>query len=400
MNEDRYKDFITDDFVLDNDFISWILSPGKESDSFWSYFIRKYPEKRKYIEDASFIIRSFQPVEDGIPAGRLGIIFNRIKPEPKRRSTFTIRSLLKIAAVFALLTGIGFFLYHLDQSGQNRFHMVTIDPVSAGQGQVILSDGTVYEFETKETTIRQTISGQLLINRDTIAKTSKISGNEAPAMNHVVIPYGKRSELTLSDGTHIWLNSGSQISYPDEFNGKTREVYISGEAFFDVATDSEKPFFVITRDVRIRVLGTRFNVTAYKDDRTIQAALMSGKVTFGRNALFARTVELEPGEKVVFDREAGVMSKATADLQFINSWVHGYLILRNEPTTGIFKRLERYYNLPVVTEGKFDEITFSGKLDLKDDLKDVLENIAFASSLKVIHENNYYLVKQNAYEDN
>lgn len=400
MNEDRYTDFLTNDFVLDDYFISWVLNPRKEPDIFWLYFIQKYPEKRRDIEDAAFIIRSFRPVEDEIPAGRLDLIFSRIKSEPKRGNRITISFVLKIAAVFALLTGITFFLYFLDQSRNDQFHMVTIDPVDAGQGTVILSDGTVHKFEAKETFIRQSNSGQLLVNRDTIAKASKMSGKAGPAMNHVVVPYGKRSELALSDGTHIWLNSGSQISYPDEFNGKTREVFISGEAFFDVASYNDRPFFVNTKEMKIRVLGTRFNITAYKDDSTVQTALMSGKVSVGRNTLFARSIEIAPGEKAVFDKEDGVISKEAADLQFINSWVHGYLILRNEPTTGIFKRLERYYNQTIITDGKFDDITFSGKLHLKDNLQDVLENIAFASSLKIIHENNYYRVKQNAYEEN
>jgi transmembrane sensor len=399
MNTDRYKDFGTDDFVLDDDFVSWVLNPRKETDKTWICFLEKYPEKRKNIQEAAFIVKSFQPLEDEIPAGRLEIIYNRIKPGPERKKNRIIRTTMKFAAVFALVAGITFFLYYMDHSRSN-FRMTVIDPADAGQGRVILSDGTVYGFETKETIIKQTTSGQLLINRDTISSTTRKSSREATLMNHVVIPYGKRSEITLSDGTHIWLNSGSQISYPDDFNGNTREVHISGEAFFDVATDNNKPFFVITRDVKIRVLGTRFNVTAYKDDSTIQTALMSGSVSVGRNGLFSRTLEIGPGEKVVFDREEGSFSRESADLQFINSWVHGYLIFRNEPTTGIFKRLERYYNIPVIAGSNLEDITFSGKLDLKDDIEDVLENIAFASSLKIIDENGYYHVKQTAYDEN
>lgn len=216
-------------------------------------------------------------------------------------------------------------------------------------------------------------------------------------MNQVIIPYGKRSEITLSDGTHIWLNSGSQISYPDHFTGNAREVFLSGEAFFDVVTDNDRPFHVITKDIRIRVLGTRFNVTAYSDERTTATVLESGKVSIGRNARIARTFDVAPGQKLIYDRETEVFAKEEADLQYINSWVHGYLVFRNEPTPDVFRRLERYYNRNIIPGEGLDDITFSGKLDLQDDIDDVLENVAFASSLKIIREDQHYIVKKNAY---
>jgi transmembrane sensor len=399
MNIERYKDFVTEDFVLDSNFIIWVLNPGKGTDESWVRFLLKYPEKREIVEEAAFMVRSFHAVEDEIPEGRLEMIYDRISnPAIKRHNRRFIRTVMKIAALFVLLTGICFFLYQLNQPGPLLLVEAMIDPADAGMGRVIMADGTVYGFETSETIIKQTGTGRILINQDTITAVPPATKRNVDAMNHIVIPYGKRSEVTLSDGTHIWLNSGSQIAYSDNFSSK-REVHISGEAFFDVAPDHGRPFYVVTKDVRIRVLGTRFNVTAYKDDRTTQTALMSGRVTVGRHSGFSRPVEILPGEKIVFDREEGSFSREAADLQYINSWVHGYLIFRNEPITGIFKRLERYYNEPIIVEGNLEEYTFSGKLDLRENPEEVLENIAFASALIITYKNNYILVKQNAYED-
>jgi transmembrane sensor len=399
MKIERYKDFVTDDFVLDSLFVKWVLNPGKETDEFWTGFLLKYPEKRANVEEAAFMVRSFHAVEDEIPAGRLEAIFDRIvNPAAKRKNDRLLVTVMKIAALFVLLTGISFLLYHLNQPGPRFMADGTMDPADAGMGRVIMADGTVYGFETSETTITQTNAGKILVNQDTITSASPAPKRDVNAMNHIVIPYGIRSQITLSDGTRIWLNSGSQIAYSDNFSNK-REVHISGEAFFDVANNNDRPFYVVTKDFRIRVLGTRFNVTAYKDDRTTQTALMSGRVTVGRNSGFSRQIEILPGEKIVFDREEGSFSREDADLQYINSWVHGYLIFRNEPITGIFKRLERYYNEPIIVEGNLEEYTFSGKLDLRENSEEVLENIAFASSLIITYKNNYILVKQNAYED-
>ncbi len=121
-------------------------------------------------------------------------------------------------------------------------------------------------------------------------------------MNQIIIPYGKRSDITLADGTHIWLNSGSQLSYPSEFKTDSREVYLSGEAFFDVKANPNKPFYVITRDIKIKVLGTRFNVSSYNEDNTTQTVLLKGKVTTGKNKIFAQTIDLMPGERMIYDK--------------------------------------------------------------------------------------------------
>ena len=99
------------------------------------------------------------------------------------------------------------------------------------RGKVILPDGTISEFETKETRIQQTASGELTINNDTVLLREKEVESGEPAMAQVIIPYGKRSEIILADGTKIWLNAGSTLSYPVRFTGNSREVYLSGEAF-------------------------------------------------------------------------------------------------------------------------------------------------------------------------
>jgi len=261
------------------------------------------------------------------------------------------------------------------------------------KGRVILPDGTISEFETEQTKIQQTITGELTINSDTVSLGDTAEKTGKTAMAQVLIPYGKRSDITLADGTRIWLNAGSQLSYPVNFTGNSREVYLAGEAFFEVESDPAKPFHVITGDMKIRVTGTRFNVTSYANDPTTQTVLLSGKVSAAKNQRFARPVELEPGERVVYNKQENEMKKDKVDVELYASWVNGYLVFDNEPVDNIFNKLERYYNKNILTEKLSGHPTFTGKLDLADDLKKVLENIGFSASFSVEFENDTFIIQ-------
>jgi len=198
----------------------------------------------------------------------------------------------------------------------------------------------------------------------------------------------------LADGTHIWLNSGSQLSYPTRFKGDSREVYLLGEAFFEVKANPDKPFYVITSDIRIKVLGTSFNVSSYSEDNTVQTVLLKGKVTAGKNKLFASSIELVPGERLTYDKSKSNLSKDKVDVQLYSSWINGYLVFKNIPITEVFTKLKRFYNQDISVDEGLEKITFSGKLDLGDNLKDVLRNIAFASSVNVEEKNDSFLIKK------
>jgi ferric-dicitrate binding protein FerR (iron transport regulator) len=218
-------------------------------------------------------------------------------------------------------------------------------------------------------------------------------GSEKISLTHVIVPYGKRSEIILTDGTKIWLNSGSQLSYPVKFTGNTREVYLSGEAFFDVESDPSKPFHVITTDMKIRATGTRFNVTSYANDNQSQVVLLSGKVDAAKNKRFAGSMEMNPGERIVYSKTEENLKKDRVDVEHYASWIDGYLIFENEPVENIFKILERYYNKNILTEKLTGKPAFTGKLDLADDLGKVLNNIGFSASFSVECENDTFIIR-------
>lgn len=390
MNSKNYIAYTTEDFVLDSDFMHWVLYPDNESELFWNEFLNQHPEKKAEVEEAVYIIRSVRVVEPEVPIQELK--YNDRKKRSASKPIHKIgQRLIKIAAVFVLVVTFGGVFYYFQHS-RERFSIELAEGEQTEKGKVILPDGTIHEFKTKETHI-QTTSGELTINNDTVLLREKEINSDEPALAQVIIPYGKRTEITLIDGTKIWLNAGSTLSYPVRFRGDSREVYLSGEAFFEVSADRSKPFYVITNDLRIRVTGTRFNVTSYADDAVTQAVLVEGGIEAEKNRLFSRAIELAPGERIVYDRAKNKLQKDQVDIELYTSWVNGYLILENKPVEEIFKKLERYYDKKIVVEGLSSQPRFTGKLNLADDLNKVLQNITFSAAFTVEYKDDTYIIK-------
>lgn len=377
----------TEDFILDKAFSSWVLHPNPELDAYWKTFLEEHPEKEPLVHNAILIIRALQPINQDIPQHKLDAVLQKVK-DRHRTGKLKGMGFLKYAAFLIILLAVGSLIY-LSVERKSQF------PVEASRetiekGRVIFANGITKEFDTDQTTIRQSISGNLTINADTVLTDTDPLGS---GLNQVIIPYGKRSEITLADGTHIWLNSGSQLSYPSQFKAGSREVYLSGEAFFEVKADLDRPFYVITRELRIKVLGTSFNVSSYLEDKTVQTVLLKGKVSAGKNKIMAGTIDLLPGERLTYDKSKQQLSKDQVDVQLYASWVNGYLIFKNKPLTEVFTQLKRFYNQDILVDESLEGITFSGKLDMKSQLKDVLENIAFASSVKVNEKDGTFQIK-------
>jgi ferric-dicitrate binding protein FerR (iron transport regulator) len=186
--------------------------------------------------------------------------------------------------------------------------------------------------------------------------------------------------IVLSDGTKVWLNAGSQLVYPAVFVKDTREVSLIGEAFFDVVKNPGKPFIVKASDVNIQVLGTRFDISAYPEDKTIQTVLEEGKINlkYSGNGLFKRdyVVEMVPNQLVEFDKESREASSTMVNVSKFISWKEGMLEFEKVNLTRAFKQVERFYNVKILMDDPaIGYFKLSGKLDLKDEPEDVLNVI-------------------------
>jgi len=203
----------------------------------------------------------------------------------------------------------------------------------------------------------------------------------------LIIPYGKTSEVLLPDGTKVFLNAGSRLVYPENFTGKTREVFLVGEAFFDVKHDKSHPFIVQIDDLRIKVLGTRFNVSAYQTDNVVETVLAEGKVSMEQNnaGLFDKATELMPNQLASFDRTTKETDVKTVDTDNYILWTEGLLKFESTDLSRITKRLERYYNIRFhFSEPLLGGLRISGKLQLEEDRDEVCERVARAASVKIV----------------
>ncbi|MDD4429709.1 MAG: FecR domain-containing protein [Paludibacter sp.] len=392
MNTENYINYTTEEFILDTDFMCWVLNADVRSDRFWKAFLLFHPEKKEEMEEAIYIIRSISVVEPEVPSLELKSLHQNSQNSSSHKG-IKVGQLLIVAAMIVIVFTVGglFFFY---QQQQTSFSFELLEGRYDSNGKIILPDGTISEFKSKETRIQQTAAGNLTINDDTLRTNERLTTTDETAKTQVIIPYGKRSEIILADGTRIWLNAGSSLSYPVHFNTNKREVHLSGEAFFEVSTDNSKPFYVITNDIKIKVTGTRFNITSYHNDDVTQAVLVEGKIEASKNRLFGQSIELMPGERILYHKEEKMMQKEKVDTAIYSSWVNGYLIIENEPVEEILKKLERYYNQKIVLDKINDKYRFTGKLNLADSLDKVLSNIAFSGSFNVVKMDSLYLIQQ------
>lgn len=162
---------------------------------------------------------------------------------------------------------------------------------------------------------------------------------------------GERSQITLSDGTVVWLNVDSKITYPQEFNGSQREVQLIGEAFFDVARDSLKPFIIDFDQGKVKVLGTSFNVKAFAEDEIVETSVVSGKVAFIPQKS-SQEIILNPNQKALYFKSEGTIQTATANSQQDIAWREGKLIFRAQTFAEIARTLERTFDKQIVFENE------------------------------------------------
>lgn len=156
---------------------------------------------------------------------------------------------------------------------------------------------------------------------------------------------GEMKMVTLADGTRITLNNESKLKYPDTFNGKIREVYLTGEAFFDVVHNSSQPFKVHTDQLDIQVLGTSFNVKAYLEDQELSVAVATGKVGVLSIAAKTKAYMLLPGDHLGYNRSTGKFIQSKVDAVNIMAWQKGIFIFKDETLENITRQLGRYYKI-------------------------------------------------------
>jgi len=219
---------------------------------------------------------------------------------------------------------------------------------------------------------------------------------ETTTLNEVFVPRGSRTSIVLPDSSKVWLSNQSTLRYPGAFQGNLREVELSGEAYFEVAHRGSTPFIVSFGKNRIRVLGTKFSVTAYPEDPVIKADLISGKVMLDiQKGGRYQSIEMRPGQSLSYDKSAQSVSEGIVDAGFYDYWLKGVYTFKNETLESLARKAARIYNTEIVFgDEQLKSKRYSGSFSVDDNLYNFIEAIRQTSVDPVVYrveKNRVYL---------
>lgn len=215
--------------------------------------------------------------------------------------------------------------------------------------------------------------------------------NTDPAkMQTIFVPPGQRAELTLTDGTKVWLNAKTTFTFPNKFTACSRNVTLDGEGYFEVTKDTEKPFTVKTEKYDIKVLGTEFNVTAYSASPVFETSLLKGAVEVSSPKTNTR-ISLEPNTRTYI--ENGVLKKGVIEHQTYFLWKEGLICFFDEPVGKMIDKLELYYDVKINVQNKqLLKNRYSGKFRTKDGVEHVLRVLQLSNKFTYIKDNDLNLI--------
>lgn len=375
-------------FLKDEKFIEWKLFPSDEVNTYWEDFLQKHPDERENMALAEAHFRNVRLSSYNLSREKKEEAIKRLEQsvhtfENKKKA---YRFLYVVAACISVFIISVLYVYTVrDQVKDNVIFSDYIvgNELQSEDIQLITNNQTAYFQEN----INIDISNAGVARVKTDNEDRKDISMDKKTLNTLIVPYGKRSTLTLSDGSKVWLNSGSVLEFPAQFAGDNREVSLaSGEMYIEVAPDRKKSFYVRTSDFKIRVYGTKFNVSTYANSPK-SIVLVEGSV--GLQSINGDEVNLTPNEQAVYSQD-GTFNTQKVDVAHFISWKNGYLMFEDTPMSEVLKQVERYYNLSFNYDKDvtLKDLTCNGKIILSENLDNVMTTITLLTSTQYKKENN------------
>lgn len=401
---ERYLKLKPEELVLEREFLAWILHGHSHQE--WDTFQQENPGFRPSVAKARQIIELLRDRPDSLPESDIQEIRqNLINFEQQTLLQLRkrkIRLVWRYAASILLVISVGSAGFWMVQQNNQPSYVFksTAKQGTDDQSRLLLSDGTNVPLEKDNSKIALTHDQQILIDNEQVIDVKESDDESETKMNEVVIPYGSRSQLMLADGTKVWLNAGSRLAFPTQFKGKKREVYLEGEAYFEVAKNTQIPFYVNSGEIAIKVLGTKFNLSAYPTEQSIATVLLEGKISMNKHS----SLGFMTGETMITPHHRGTYLKAQdafqvlyePDMELAIAWTEGWFKFSQVSLTDVFKNLERYYNVKFIVDPKYpsDEI-ITGKLDLKESIENVMAALSDISTVQFrIKEKEIFIEKK------
>jgi transmembrane sensor len=361
----NYEHFSADDFAGDGFFIRWVNGADAEADSFWQSFMKEHPEKAPVIEEAKKIASSFS--------------FHKDELSPQAFSSMRNRFILSLQATIEKEKEDSF----IDPSMPRRTSTTGTFWLKIAAGLAIpLIGAAIYYY--------------VLINSPAENSIASAHHVDLSLTEERANPRGQKSVLQLSDGTKVWLNADSRLNYAKDFTGKgQREVYLEGEAFFDVAHDPAKPFLVHTTGITIKVLGTSFNVKSYGNEATIETTLIRGKVSINKegDSPADGNLVLKPNQKAIYQKETKSLNIEEVIAERAALWRDDQLIFDETPFTDVILQLERKYDVKIhVQEDDKLNCLLTAELG-KESLEEVLNLLMVSQQISYTRNGNEVFIK-------
>lgn len=404
----------TNNFVTRNDFIKWVQQPTAESDLYWKQFLHDNPSLKADIEEAAFIIKSINPREKQLANEQLEKLWSAISKETVKRTRLRRIYRWSAAASVVAVLGLSMLFYYsgTPEDEPADFSAVAKIDENTNEIRLIFSDNSETTFISDELEIKYNNRGDIEVTTEkgktstTIAnKTSDTvkgkkgkknsSGNERTKeeqFNQLVVPKGKRTSLVLSDGSRLYLNSGSRAVFPVKFSEKRRELYIEGEAYVEVAHDPQRPFIAVTEEMQVRVLGTKFDISAYPEDSYCSVVLVEGNVQAEVNS---QQIMMDPNHLLVYQKKTKETSLGKTEVLPYISWKDGWLYCKKEKLKTVAGKLSRYYNVKIeFQDDETPELTLNGKLDLKSECSDIFKAISVIAPISYVVKEDEIIVSK------
>lgn len=376
----------TNALIHNVEFQDWMVRPTPEKDKYWKEFIAQNPQREKEMEEAITFIHNLIPEEKELRDEPLKRLWSRIEAETYKRKVRRIWRMRWIAAAsFLLVLGIFSAIYlHTDKVVKPTSYYSSIPKIKPDESDIklIFSDKSEEILQDRDVKIKYEKNGEILVNSDRKLKRKIEEGEkDIEQLNQLVVPFGKRTTLVLSDGTKLYLNSGSRAIFPVVFNKNEREIFIEGEAYLEVAHDSSRPFKVQTDKMKIEVLGTKFNVSAYSEDQSNSIVLVEGGV---QATVDSKIMVMKPNQRLLYEKKTSLTSLDDANVLPYISWKDGWMYCEKESLESISVKLSRYYNVEIkFIDEESAKMSLTGKLDLKNKCADIFNAISSTAPIAV-----------------
>ncbi len=396
MTDKTYTGYSIQDLIHDDEFVETVRSISSEKE--WHAFLAVHADAKENMKEAKKIISLFEVKEQQMPLVLKHQLWVKIadfnktnKKNVRRLSQKRVVSIAASVIVFVALAGMLYLSSHRDKG----YSFSASNTVPDNENTVLmLANGKKIEVEKAQSNIAVLDNKDVQIDNDTVYNIQAATPvpDKQLVFNELVIPYGKKTTLTLSDGTKVWLNAGTRFAFPQEFRGKKRRVFIDGEGYFEVSKNEKMPFVVSSKNMNVEVLGTKFNMNAYSVDDICETVLLEGKVNvWNADKLLSEKVEMVPNQKASFrigDKQMLVEHEPHTE-NYI-AWIDGWYKFKNENLRQVFLKLGRYYNITFVyDDAKIGKaLPVSGKLDLKETPEEVMKTLSMVAEFSYeINEN-------------